>query len=156
MSVLKLSHYFNLSEFERSQTAELHGLSNKMPAEAIENTKALVENILQPTRQYWGRPITILSGYRSPEVNKLVGSKPTSQHTTGEAADFEMPGVDNMTLAQWIRDNLEFDQLIGEVLKKGDGAAGWIHVSFSRTKNRNEVLSYHGKEKGYVGGLVWA
>jgi len=72
-------------------------------------------------------PVIISSGYRSKELNAAIGGSVTSQHSIGEAADFEVPGLDNKKLADWIKDNLKFDQLILEFYKDGDPNSGWVH-----------------------------
>ena len=104
----------------------------------VEHMERLCEAVLQPVRDHFDRPVTITSGYRSPELCIAIGSKPTSQHAKGQAADFEVPGVSNMEVAQWIADNLEFDQLILECYTGGN--TGWIHCSYSTNSNRNQSL----------------
>lgn len=84
--------------------------------------------------------MSVRSGYRSPRVNELAGSSSTSQHLLCEAADVEIAGVDNYELAVWIRDNLDFDQLILEFYT-GEPTSGWIHVSCKTAGNRNECLT---------------
>jgi len=82
----------------------------------------------------------ISSGYRSGELCIAIGSKPTSQHAEGKAADIEVVGVDNKELAQWIKDNLEYDQLILEFYRDGEPDSGWVHVSWNTGENRNQSL----------------
>jgi hypothetical protein len=82
----------------------------------------------------------ISSGYRSPELCIAIGSKITSQHATGNAADLEIPGVDNKVLATWIKENLEYDQLILEFYRDGEPDSGWVHVSWNSEKNRSNSL----------------
>ena len=82
----------------------------------------------------------ISSGYRSPELCIAIGSKITSQHATGNAADLEVPGVDNKELATWIKENLEYDQLILEFYRDGEPDSGWVHVSWNSEKNRSNSL----------------
>jgi hypothetical protein len=99
--------------------------------------------------------VKIRSGFRSQALNRVVGGAPNSQHTTGEAADIEIPGIANADVFRHIVKNLPFDQVIAELLDRNDGSAGWIHVSYSRAKLRHEDLSFlgRGKGKGYVPGL---
>ena len=143
---MQLSGHFSLSELTKSQTAERKGISNKPTLEHIENLTELCNNILEPTRRNFGKPIVITSGYRSEELCEAIGSKTTSQHAKGEAADFEMFGLDNKSLAKYIKNNLIFDQLILEFYNQDDPSSGWVHCSYSKEENRKEALFYNGKE----------
>jgi len=91
--------------------------------------------------------VTISSGYRSPELCTAIGSKITSQHAKGEAADFEIFGVSNKALADYIDETLHYDQLILEYWKESDPNSGWVHCSFSEGKNRRQYLRAY-KEDG--------
>lgn len=133
----RLTDHFTLEEMLRTGT----GLPNPCPGAVIPKLRLVCSRVLEPVRAHFGRPVRVNSGYRSPAVNKAVGSKPTSQHAKGEAVDFEVPGVPNLEVARWVRDNLEFDQLIGEAFKAGDPSAGWVHVSFNEHRNRKAVLT---------------
>jgi zinc D-Ala-D-Ala carboxypeptidase len=129
---MKLSENFTLEEL----TATNVNLPNHPTSEQISNLQALVTNVLQPLRELYGKAIKINSGFRSKAVNKKVGGAPTSQHTKGEAADID---CDNPALLyRLIRDTYEFDQLIWE--KGNDNQPAWVHVSFSRKKNRKQIL----------------
>jgi len=143
---MQLSGHFSLSELTKSQTAERKGISNKPTLEHIENLTELCTHILEPTRRNFGKPIVITSGYRSEELCEAIGSKSTSQHAKGEAADFEMFGLDNKSLAKYIKNNLIFDQLILEFYNQDDPSSGWVHCSYSKEENRKEALLYNGKE----------
>lgn len=136
-----LSKHFTLAEFTRSQTATRHGISNRPTPAHLDAMKLLCERVLEPVREHFGRPVRITSGYRSAALNRKIGGSQTSQHSRGEAADFEIPGIDNRTVAKWIRDNLRFDQLILEGAKRGDPNAGWIHVSYRADRARMDVLT---------------
>lgn len=150
---MKLSKHFTLQEFTKSQTATRLGLKNQPGPEHIVRLEALCENVLEPVRVFFNIPFSPSSGYRSPELCKAIGSKPTSQHARGEAVDFEVPGLSNRDVAQWIVDNVDFDQLILEFYEEGDPNSGWIHVSYvDGDKNRKEVLTLT-KENGYQFGL---
>ena len=109
---MQLSKHFKLEEFEKSQTATRKGIKNKAGSGEIKNLTDLCYEILEPVRAKFDKPITITSGYRSPELCEAIGSKPTSQHTTGNATDFEIAGVSNLQVALWIQNNCDFDQLI--------------------------------------------
>ena len=137
---MKLSANFQLSELVKSQTAERKGIPNNPSPAHIDNLKALCVNVLQPIRSHFEAPVMISSGYRSPELCIAIGSKITSQHATGNAADLEVPGIDNKILATWIKENLEYDQLILEFYRDGEPDSGWVHVSWNSDKNRSNSL----------------
>ena len=143
---MQLSGHFSLSELTKSQTAERKGISNKPTLEHIENLTELCTQVLEPTRRNFGKPMVITSGYRSEELCEAIGSKTTSQHAKGEAADFEMFGLDNKSLAKYIKNNLIFDQLILEFYNQDDPSSGWVHCSYNKEENRKEALLYNGKE----------
>ena len=108
---MKLSKNFSLAELCKSSTATRLKIDNTAYDEdIIENLKYVATNILQPIREKFGVPFTPNSGYRSPTLNKAIGSSNKSQHCNGEAVDIEVPTVDNLVLAHWIAINLEFDQ----------------------------------------------
>ena len=139
---MKLSNNLDLSEVTRSESAKRNGISNMPTAEHIENFKLLAEKIFQPIREHFGVPIHISSGYRSKELNAKIGGSATSQHCKGEAIDMDMDGsssgVTNADIFNYIKDNLVFDQLIWEF--GDDENPDWVHVSFSKTKNRKQIL----------------
>lgn len=138
---MRLSPNFSIYEFEKSQTATRHGIDNHVPSILIPQIQGLVDNVLQPVREHFG-PVTITSGYRSVGLNRAIGGSNTSQHTKGQAADFEVCGISNYEVACWIRDNLKFDQLILEAYRKGQPNSGWIHCSHDIYKpNRGEVMT---------------
>ena len=144
---MRLSEHFTLEEFVRSRKAQARGIKNEPPAEAVEWMKQLVKNILEPLRQAWGQPIFVNSGYRSPELNRVVGGARNSQHRLGQAADI----VADLTLLNYdlgqliIQLNLSFDQLIFEdyyieyVAGRPQHRCRWIHVSYG-PKNRRQVI----------------
>jgi len=137
---MKLSPHFSLAEMIKSQTALRKGLDNNPDGDQLEAMVDLCEYVLEPIRKYWNRPVIVSSAFRAPEVNKAIGGKNTSQHTKGQAADIEIPGVDNLDLYHWIGQSVEFDQLILEFYS-GEPASGWVHVSYvSRETNRRERL----------------
>jgi len=143
---MQLSGHFSLSELTKSQTAERKGIDNKPTLEHIENLTELCTQILEPTRRNFGKPMIITSGYRSEELCVAIGSQTTSQHAKGQAADFEMIGLDNKSLAKYIKNNLVFDQLILEFYTPNDPSSGWVHCSYNKDENRKEALLYDGKE----------
>ena len=144
---MKLTENFSLLELTKSQTAERKGIDNTPGPEHQENLKSLCVNVLQPIRDYFSKVVTISSGYRSPELCTAIGSKITSQHARGEAADFEIFGVSNKELADYINENLDYDQLILEYWKKEDPNSGWVHCSYTNGNNRKQYLRAY-KEDG--------
>ena len=138
---MQLSEHFELAEFIRSSTAKRAGISN-MPTDAhLENIKLLCEKVLEPIRVHFDRPIILSSGYRSAALNKAVGGSSSSQHCSGEAADIDMDGtnVTNAQIFNYIKDNLEFDQLIWEFGTTTN--PDWVHVSYeSNGRQRKQIL----------------
>ena len=144
---MKLSENFSLEELTKSQTATRKGIDNTPSPEHQENLKRLSENVLQPVRDHFSKVVTISSGYRSPELCTAIGSKITSQHAKGQAADFEIFGVSNKALADYIDSELHYDQLILEYWYESDPNSGWVHCSFSEGQNRKQYLRAY-KEDG--------
>ena len=137
---MNLSNNFTLAELVKSQTAVRKNINNEPGTAEIENLIHLAKTVLQPVREHFGKPVMISSGYRSPELCEAIGSSAKSQHAKGEAADFEIPGVDNMQLATWISKNTIFDQLILEFYEPGDPNSGWVHCSAVKEGPRAQVL----------------
>ena len=158
---MRLSDHFTLAELTKSATATRLGIDNSLKfldAPAVINLTRLAESVLEPIRAHFGVPFTPSSGFRCFELEIVLcrsaidrflegDLQPTiadylsrKSHPKGEAADIEIPGVPNLELAEWVRDNLDFDQLILEFYKRNDPTAGWVHVS-ARENNRNEVLT---------------
>ena len=138
---MQITKNISLKELTQSQTALRNNLSNEPASHHITNLTQLCENVLQPLRDYYEAPIKITSGYRSEELATVIGSKATSQHCQGEAADFEIPGFDNKQVASHIKNNFEFDQLILEYYDDSDINSGWIHCSFRNGNNRKQCLT---------------
>lgn len=151
---MQLSAHFTLAESTKSQTASRLGIDNTPDEATIANMKALCEAILEPVREHYGVPVVVNSFYRSPRLNAEVGSKPGSQHVTGEAVDFEVPGVANPVLAEWCRDNLEYDQICLEFVEPGQPSSGWVHASYKAGACRAQCLTIN--SKGTVEGLIFA
>lgn len=149
---MQLTEHFKLEEMTVSPTAKRLGLRNTPTPEHIANMKYCCEMILEPVRAEFG-PVKINSSYRAPLVNKAVGGSKTSQHVNGQAIDFEVPGVDNKKVADWIADNLEFDQVILEFYTAGDKNSGWVHASIKKVgKNRKQRMI---ATKSKAGGTVY-
>ncbi len=144
---MQLSKHFTLEEFEKSSTAIRHGIENKAGSGEIKNLTDLCYAVLEPVRAKFEKPIMVTSGYRSEELCVAIKSSKTSQHTKGQAVDFEIAGVSNLQLAIWIENNCDFDQLILEFWKEDEGAnSGWVHCSYNEGSNRKQVLTFNGKE----------
>ena len=154
---MKLSENFSLSEFTSSQAAARRGIDNTPSKEQIERLRALCINILEPVRKHFSRPVVISSGFRSQKVNAAIGGSSTSQHTRGEAVDFEIPGVPNAEVAEFIVKHLDFDQVILEFYTPGVPDSGWVHCSYKPSGNRKSVLTAvksSGKTK-YLAGIKY-
>ena len=143
---MQLSKNFNLVEMTKSQTATRKGIDNTPSAEHQGNLQSLCMHVLQPIRDHFSQVVTVSSGYRSPELCTAIGSKITSQHAKGQAADFEIFGVSNKELADYINENLDYDQLILEYWQESDPNSGWVHCSYSEGNNRNQYLKAYKDE----------
>jgi hypothetical protein len=140
---MQLSKHLSLAEVTRSDSAKRNGISNEPTPAHLENFKLLAEKVFEPIREHFKVPIHISSGYRSLALNKKIGGSLTSQHCSGEAIDIDMDGsasgVTNAQVFNYIKDNLNFDQLIWEF---GTGSnPDWVHVSYESTgKQRKQIL----------------
>ena len=137
---MNLSKSFTLNELTKSQEALRLGIDNTPSDEHIENLKILCEKILQPIRDFYGMPISVSSGYRSAALCEAIGSSSKSQHTKGQAADFEIFGVHNKEVSDWIVQNLDYDQCILEFWNENEPNSGWVHCSYSVNGNRKQYL----------------
>jgi hypothetical protein len=146
---MQLSTNLSLAEVTRSETAKRKGISNMPTPEHIENFKKLAVNIFQPIREHFGKPILISSGYRSAELNKAIGgSSSSSQHCSGEAIDIDMDGTDitNAQIFNYIKENLNFDQMIWEF--GTDTNPDWVHVSFAANRSQRKQILVAKKVNG--------
>lgn len=153
---MNLTANFTLNELTQSETALRKGLNNVPTQDIISALQLLAVNVLQPIRDHYGRGVKVTSGYRSPEVNASVGGSKVSDHCKGQAADIEIPGLPNLELAQYIKDTLQFTQLILEFYTPGVLDSGWVHVSYNPTNLKCQVLTAV-KQDGktvYLPGLV--
>lgn len=129
-----MGKYFTIDELCKSDTAKKKGIDNTPTAEIKQKLEVLIDELLDPVREAWGKPIRVNSGYRCPKLNKAVGGVSNSQHIKGEAADLNAGSVSlNKQLFELIRTRYEYDQLIDEA------NYAWVHVSYVR-KNRHQVL----------------
>jgi hypothetical protein len=153
---MQLSANFSLNEMVKSETALRYDMDNTPGDAEIANLKTLCEKILQPVRDHYGKGVKVNSGFRHPEVNAKVGGSKTSDHCKGQAADIEIPGVANADLAEWIKENLSFTQLILEFYTPGVPDSGWVHVSYDPANLKKQVMTAM-KENGktvYKPGLI--
>mgnify|MGYP003657405700 CR=1 FL=1 len=139
----KLSDHFTLGECCKSVYAIRNGIINEPNELEYYSLKRVCLEILDPVRKEFNRPFTPNSGFRCALLNSALGSSSASQHTKGQAVDFEIPGLDNLEVATWVKSNLIFDQLILENYDGVDPNSGWIHVSFVNARdNRKESLTF--------------
>ena len=153
---MNLTKNFTLEELTKSETALRHNMDNSPGQAEVDSLLALAENVLQPVRDHFARGVKCNSGYRSLEVNQKVGGSRNSDHTRGQACDIEIPGIPNAELAEWIKDNLQFNQLILEFYTPGVPDSGWVHVSYIPEDNKKQVLTATKKDGKtvYLQGLV--
>lgn len=140
---MKLSKYFELSEFVESHTADRLEIDNTPSESEIKNLQYLSVHLLDKIREQFG-PVKISSGFRCQALNKAIGGSQKSQHCFGMAADLKFQqGVDKIQVAKWIIDSgLSFDQLILEFYNKQNTGKGWLHVSLVQNgNNRRQVLT---------------
>ena len=143
---MQLSEHFSLAELTKSDTAARMGINNEPRAKVIEKLVLVCENILEPVRNHYGVPFSPNSGFRCLALNREIGSSDKSQHVSGEAVDFEVPGISNKETALWVRDNCDFDQIILEFHKEEDPHSGWVHGSYRGDgKNRKSAVVFDGK-----------
>ena len=143
---MKLSKNFTLNEMIKSTVALRKNIDNTPSQIHVENLRKVVTHILQPIRDRFDKPVVVSSGYRSIALCEAIGSSKFSQHALGQAVDFEIMGVDNYELANWICVNLEYDQLILEYYKLGQPNSGWVHCSYVDSNARNQALHFDGTE----------
>jgi len=152
----QLTKNFSLHELTKSETALRYDMENNPGPAEIGNLTELAGKVLQPIRDHYQKGVKINSGFRHPDVNAKVGGSRTSDHCKGMAADLEIPGVANADLAQWVKDNLEFTQLILEFYTPGIPDSGWVHVSYDPGNLKKQVMTAT-KQNGktvYLPGLV--
>ena len=143
---MNLSRNFTLQELIKSDTAIRLNIDNNPNGDQIDKLKQLCENVLQPVRDHFG-PVTITSGFRSSDLCLKIGSSVNSQHAKAEAADFEVLGVDNAEVADWIHKYLETDQLILEFYTPGEPNSGWIHASWVPYQPRRQFMHAYREDK---------
>lgn len=138
---MMLSKNLSLAEATKSATAIKHGIANDPTPEHLQNLKELAESVFQPIREHFGVPLAVSSGYRSEALNQRIGGSRSSQHMQGKAVDLDahiFGGVTNREVFDYIKNNLEFDQLIFEFGTEQE--PDWVHVSYNKGDNRKQVL----------------
>ena len=145
---MKLSQNLTLAEACRSETAKRKHIDNTPSGIEIDNLKLTAENIFQPIRDHFKKPIYVSSMYRCERLNGLVGGTSHSKHITGQAIDIDNDGTDvsNKDIFNFIKDNLKFDVLIWEF---GDDSPNWIHCSYVEGLNRGQVYR-NTKDQGLI------
>ncbi len=140
---MKISAHLSLKEVIKSNTATRHGIDNTPTDEHLANLKAVAENVFEPLREWHGKPIGISSGYRSKALNTAIKGSKTSQHCFGQALDIDADmfnnGITNADIFNWIKDNLEWDQMIWEF--GTDDEPNWVHVSFVTDRPNRKKLT---------------
>lgn len=136
-----ISEHITYAEATVSNKAKQLGISNTPNEKELKAMKLLADKVFEPLRNWYGKPIQVTSFFRSAKINKAIGGvqrgNTVSQHARGEAVDIDTTS-DNRKLFDYIKDNLPFDQLIWE--NGDDNTPGWIHVSYTETRNRKQVL----------------
>lgn len=138
---MKISNHISYKEATKSNTAERLGIDNTPNEYVLTNMYAIAENIFEPLRKWVDGPIAINSFYRCEELNKAIGGSSKSQHCEGRAIDIDdtLGGATNAEMFNYIKENLNFDQLIWEF--GDDTNPNWVHVSYvSEDQNRNRCL----------------
>jgi len=147
---MRLSKNLTLREAIKSNTATRLGIDNTPEEWEIHNLQAVAENVFQPVRDHFGVPIAVSSGYRSKKLNKAIGGSKYSQHMIGEALDLDADvygKVTNAEIFNYIKNNLEWDQMIWEF--GDDEEPNWVHVSYKESgRNRKQIKRAYRDEKG--------
>lgn len=140
-----LSSDIDLFTLCHSDTAAEQGINNlPQDAEVVTNLTRLCTQVLQPAIDHFDLPLFVTSGYRCPQLNAEIGGLPQSQHLFGQAADIMMGGIANDTLAIWLAENTDFDEIILEKFDPRCGEYGWVHVSCTANKNRKKLSTFDG------------
>lgn len=132
-----MGKYFTIAELCKSDTADRRGIANRLPKEYLPNVQGLIDRVLDPLRECYGKPIYVNSGYRCPELNKVVGGVENSYHVSGCAADIDARSYEeNKKLFEYIRENLPFTEVGWE------GGGRWIHVALVPGRESEKEVFY--------------
>lgn len=135
----QISKHITYKEATQSPTATRLKIDNTPTDEVLTNMKLVAEMCFEPLREWYGKPITINSFYRSPALNKAVKGAKNSDHVKGFAIDLDTPSnAENKKLFEWLKEHVEFDQLIWEY--GNESGPDWVHVSYRKNNNRNQIL----------------
>ena len=146
---MKISDNITYAEAIHSQTAKRKGIDNTPTAKQVEVMKLTAQKIFEPLRKFVGGPIKVNSFFRSAELNKAIGGSKTSQHCKGQAIDIDdvFGHKTNAEMYNWVKENLNFDQMIWEF--GTDMNPNWVHISYvSEEDNRNRCLKAYKDERG--------
>lgn len=132
-----MGKYFTIAELCNSDTADRRGIINRIPKDLLPNVQGLIDNVLDPLREWYGKPIYVNSGYRCPELNKAVGGVENSFHVSGCAADIDARNYEeNKKLFDYIKNNLPFTEVGWE------GGGRWIHVALVPGRESEKEVFY--------------
>lgn len=150
----KISENISYTEATKSSTAVKYNIDNTPDNEALERMRYVADKVFEPLREHFGVPIMVTSFYRSPKLNKKIGGSSTSEHVYGSAMDLDadvLGLITNRQIFNYIKDNLDFNQLIWEF--GTDKEPAWVHVSCKEYGNKREILKAY-KEKNWTGSYV--
>lgn len=132
-----MGKYFTIAELCNSDTADRRGIINRIPKDLLPNVQGLINNVLDPLREWYGKPIYVNSGYRCPELNKAVGGVENSFHVSGCAADIDARNYEeNKKLFDYIKNNLPFTEVGWE------GGGRWIHIALVPGRENEKEVFY--------------
>jgi zinc D-Ala-D-Ala carboxypeptidase len=148
MNIQRVSPHFTLAELTRTNCRIANSTDCPVICGCLQD---VCLNILEPVRSHFDQAVIIHSGYRSPAVNTAIGGSKTSQHCRGQAVDFHVAGHSVHEVAQWVSENLDFDQLILENFVPHLASSGWVHCSYSKSNRNQELTKFKGSSKYYAG-----
>ena len=149
---MKISEHLSLKEVTKSNTATRHRIDNTPTDEHLANLKVVAEKVFEPLRNWHGKAIGISSGYRSKALNTAIKGSKTSQHCFGQALDIDADifdnGITNADIFNWLKDNVDFDQIIWEFGTEDE--PNWVHVSYvTHRANRKKLTRAHNTKPTY-------
>lgn len=153
----KISDHITYEEATKSQTAIRLGISNEPTVAQLKAMQNVAEKVFEPTRNHFNIPIAVTSFFRSVQLNRAIGGSSRSQHCNGEAIDMDADvfgGVTNQQIYEYVRDNLDFDQLIHEHGTESNPA--WVHVSYKLVgPNRRQIIRAYRDRAGVTRYKLW-
>jgi len=149
-----ISAHLSYKEATYSNTATKRGISNDPTPEHLKAMKQLAEKVFEPVRVHFNKPMRVNSFYRSPELNKAIGGSSSSQHCKGEAIDIDgLKGLTNAEIFHYIKDNLDWDQMIWEF--GNDENPDWVHVSYKLSGTNRKEMRRAVKKNGKTSYPMW-